>query len=63
MESNENDSDEETDEKDEDENLNILKQEFDNILGENNIVGQISALGMDLIKTGFSAVESIFIKS
>jgi len=51
----ENDEDED---KEEAENLDVLKQEIDNIFGENNIVGQISALGFDLIKTGFSAVES-----
>lgn len=54
----EKETDDESVGKEENEDLSLLKQEFDNILGENNIVGQISALGMDLIKTGFSAVES-----
>ena len=56
-----NNEEDDDDDKEEAENLDILKQEFDNIFGENNIVGQISALGMDLIRTGFTAVESIII--
>jgi hypothetical protein len=40
------------------EELTLLKDEFENIFGENNIVNQIGALGMDLIKTGFNTIES-----
>lgn len=43
------------------EGLNLLKMEFDNILGSDNIVHQIGTLGLDILKTGFSAVESIAI--
>ena len=54
----EKEAEDEGEDKEEAENLDILKQEIDNILGENNILGQIGALGFDLLKTGFSAVES-----
>ena len=59
VENNEHEAEEDEDDKEEAENLDVLKQEFDNIFGENNIVGHISALGLDLIRTGFTAVESI----
>jgi len=59
VENNEHEAEDDDDDKDKAENLNVLKQEFDNLFGENNIVGQISALGFDLIRTGFTAVESL----
>ncbi len=41
------------------ENLNLLKKEFETIFGENNMLNKLGEFGIDLLKTGFSAVESL----
>jgi hypothetical protein len=40
------------------EGLDLLKIEFNNILGSDNIVHQIGTFGLDILKTGYNAVES-----
>lgn len=54
------DDDDQEEDKEDGTELDVFKKEFNNILGENNIVGQISALGFDLLKVGLNAAESSF---
>lgn len=41
------------------EDMQILKKEFNEVFSNNNFVSQLGHFGIDLIKTGFTAVESI----
>ena len=45
------------------ENLSLLKKEFDTIFGEDNMLNRLVEFGIDLLKTGFSAVESLLTNS
>ena len=40
------------------ENWTLLKKEFETLLGEDNMLNRLGEFGIDLLKTGFSAVES-----
>lgn len=40
------------------ENLNLLKKEFETLFGEDNMLNRLGEFGIDILKTGFSAVES-----